>query len=167
MPDSYSPCATFCPPDGRTAVMGKARAEIDKIRSSVAVDNMTVTNEQAKTALTATKIAVENQALTDKTEAEVRLLNQKAVTELAQVSDSVGTVGMSTGDVSGVILKQKELFEKQKNGFDRDAESKLAKIMVDTWSVRQTTDTADAASAGLDDGSISSILSRAQSGLGT
>lgn len=65
--------------------------------------------------------------------AEMALLNQKVVTEKAQVS-ATGVEGDS------VIGKQKALYQAQTDGFARDAEQKAAKVMVDSWNVRRTTD---------------------------
>lgn len=68
-----------------------------------------------------------------KTVSESALLAQKKVTEQAQTS--------GTGvDTDSVIGKQKLLYSAQTDGFKRDAEQKAAKLMVDTWNVRRTTD---------------------------
>ena len=68
-----------------------------------------------------------------KTSAEVTLLAQKTQTEKAQ------TVGMGV-DPDSVIGRQKALYQAQTDGFQRDAEQKTAKLMVDSWNVRRTTD---------------------------
>lgn len=68
-----------------------------------------------------------------KSAAETALLAQKVVTEKAQTL-SVGVDGDS------VIGKQKALYQAQTDGFTRDAEQKAAKLMVDSWNVRRTTD---------------------------
>ena len=44
-----------------------------------------------------------------------------------------------------MVGKQKLLYGAQTQGFSRDAEQKAAKLMVDTWSVRRTTDEAEEA----------------------
>lgn len=62
-----------------------------------------------------------------KLDAEIALLKQKTITEAAQIA---------------LLDKQKELYDAQANGFKRDAEQKAAKIMVDTWNVRRTTNDA-------------------------
>lgn len=69
----------------------------------------------------------------DKTAAENALLVQKAATERAQ------TIAYGV-DEDSVIGKQKALYQAQTNGFTRDAEQKAAKLMVDSWNVRRTTD---------------------------
>ena len=69
----------------------------------------------------------------DKTSAETALLTQKIATEKAQ------TVALGVDDDS-VIGKQKLLYKAQTDGFARDAEQKVAKLMTDTWNVRRTTD---------------------------
>lgn len=68
-----------------------------------------------------------------KTIAETALLNQKKVTEQAQ------TDGTGVG-VNSVIGKQTLLYQRQADGYLRDAEQKAAKMMADTWSVRMTND---------------------------
>jgi hypothetical protein len=68
-----------------------------------------------------------------KTSAETSLLNQKTATERAQIlSASV--------DPDSVVGRQKDLYLAQTSGFTRDSEQKAAKILIDTWNVRRTTD---------------------------
>lgn len=183
----YSPCADYTPPVGRLPVLGKMRAEIDAIRMNIAdvynqivnrdlaqIDsNAKITGELAalatQTADNTRKITGELDALADKTASETALLDQKTITELSQTCDTIPVPGIglnNTSTVQGIIGKQKGLFQKQTDGFDRDAEQKIAKIMVDTWTVRQTTDGADAALAGLAEADISSILAKAKTGIG-
>lgn len=68
-----------------------------------------------------------------KTAAEVTLLAQKTQTEKAQ------TVAVGV-DADSVIGRQKALYAAQATGFERDAEQKVAKLMIDSWNVRRTTD---------------------------
>lgn len=68
-----------------------------------------------------------------KSTSETALLTQKNATERAQ------TVALGVDDNS-VVGKQKMLYQAQTEGFARDAEQKAAKLMVDTWNVRRTTD---------------------------
>lgn len=75
-----------------------------------------------------------------KTVQEAGLLAQKKVTEMAQ------TNGAAT-DEDSVIGKQKKLYQAQADGFKRDAEQKAAKLMVDSWNVRRTTDEGTQANA--------------------
>ena len=64
---------------------------------------------------------------------ETALLTQKVATEKAQIT----ALGV---DADSVVGRQKALYVAQTNGFTRDAEQKAAKLMVDTWNVRRTTD---------------------------
>jgi len=64
---------------------------------------------------------------------ETSLLSQKVATERAQVT----ALGV---DDNSVVGRQKLLYQAQTSGFTRDAEQKAAKLMVDTWNVRRTTD---------------------------
>lgn len=138
----------------------KTSAEITALEAQTANDNIRTTNDTTKTNNDTNRAIGELSALANKTDAEVLLLNQKKETELAQVSDLV-----ATGTVAGIIGKQKNLFQKQTDGFDRDAEQKLAKIMVDTWSVRQTTTGATVDSNGLSDADIADVLTKAKTGI--
>jgi hypothetical protein len=65
--------------------------------------------------------------------AQTSLVNQKVATEKAQTSG----IAIEPGSVIG---KQLTLYTAQANGFDRDAEQKAAKVMIDSWNVRRTTD---------------------------
>lgn len=73
-----------------------------------------------------------------KSAAENQLLVQKVITERAQVQ----AIGV---DADSVIGKQKALYQAQTDGFKRDAEQKAAKLMVDSWNIRRTTDEATVA----------------------
>jgi hypothetical protein len=68
-----------------------------------------------------------------KTQQETSLLTQKTATERSQ-TQAIGV------DENSVVGRQKALYVAQTNGFARDAENKVAKLMIDTWNVRRTTD---------------------------
>jgi hypothetical protein len=73
------------------------------------------------------------QASIDKTASEVSLLDQKTLTEQAQILDTVnGNV------VAGAVGVQKALQQAQADGFLRDAEQKAVKILMDTWQVSKS-----------------------------
>ena len=93
---------------------------------------------------------------------ETSLLSQKIATEKAQ-TDASQAVGADT-----VVGKQKTLYQAQADGFARDAEQKAAKIMVDTWNVRRTTDSDNTpgSPAGLDDTDIFSVVGKLKTGIG-
>ena len=83
-----------------------------------------------------------------KAAAEIGLLNQKRLTEVAQ------TNGSGVTDHS-VIGKQMVLYTRQADGFLRDAEQKVADPLIKTWSVRRTTDEATPGEgAGLSDANV-------------
>lgn len=127
------------------------------------------TNDTTQTADNTRKITADIAAQENKVDAEVDLLRQKAATELAQTSDTIpaGIAYNTSSTVTGVVGKQKALFEKQTQGFDRDAEQKLAKIFADSFNVRAaTSDGALAGSAGLGEGDIAGVMNYAKSGHG-
>lgn len=115
----------------------------------------------AQTAL-ATKQAEQITSAISKIAKEIEVLEQKRITETAQTADMVnGEV------VSGTVGKQKALYEAQTDGFKRDAEQKLAKAMIDVWSVQRTTDEGiSPAGAGLEHAEIKKVLTKAKQGIG-
>ena len=139
----------------------KAKADADKLRidAQTALINQQVLNAaEEKRVLEAQvcKLQAEFDLIvqqTTKATAETGLLNQRKVTEQAQTSGA----GVDTNSVVG---KQIALYGAQADGFARDAEQKAAKIMVDTWNVRRTTD--DGVSANttnkLDDVSVGRVV---------
>jgi len=70
---------------------------------------------------------------------QAELLDQKLATEEAQILDTT-TMGTNPGAVAGMVGKQKGLLQQQTDGFQRDAEQKALKIMMDSWNIRRSTD---------------------------
>ena len=89
------------------------------------------------------------------------LILQKTYTEEAQISDTAGG-----GSVTGVVGKQKDLYTAQTDGFTRDAEQKMAKIMADVANVRETTGNATTPPTALDNPDISKVIAKAAAGIG-
>lgn len=122
----------------------KADKEAELLAEQVESENLRQENLQAENAVLVAqecKLRGEYDLLMEqklKTVAETALLNQKKVTEQAQTS------GVGVGPDS-VIGKQIALYEAQAKGYVRDAEQKVAKLMVDTWNVRKTMDESGAA----------------------
>lgn len=96
-----------------------------------------------------------------KSAAEITLLTQKNATEKAQIL----AIGV---DADSVIGKQKLLYQAQTEGFSRDAEQKAAKLMVDTWNVRRTTDEGTQANTTnkLDDTAVGRAVTKLLDGVG-
>ena len=97
----------------------------------------------------------------ERTSAETTLLGQKLNTEKAQTT----AAGV---DADSVVGRQKALYLAQSNGFLRDAEQKAAKLLVDTWSVRRTTDTNNTSGNStnqLDDATIGKAITKMLQGI--
>jgi hypothetical protein len=94
---------------------------------------------------------------------ETDLINAKVKTEEAQYKDTVDGVA-----VAGIIGKQKELYAKQSEGFLRDAEQKLLKIMSDIWAIQKSTSPNDIIvnQTGLHDNNIRVVAIKAIEGIG-
>ncbi len=117
----------------------KAQAEIDQIKAqTVLIGQQTANAIIEGTVLTAQECKLQAEfdvlmATLLKTGQETQLLMWKVTTEKAQT--------MALGvDANSVVGRQKDLYLAQTNGFTRDAEQKAAKVMVDSWNVRRTTD---------------------------
>lgn len=132
----------------------KIIAETARINSEKLGVDQATTNAQ----ITATNL-LRNQ---EKTEAETELLRTKKFTEQAQYVDVV-----NGEPVVGIIGKQKNLYQAQTDGFKRDAEQKLAKIMSDSWVARRSTDEAEnPAGTGLTNVEINAVMAKARAGIG-
>lgn len=92
---------------------------------------------------------------------ETALLTQKVATERAQITN----LGV---DEDSVLGKQKALYAAQTAGFTRDAEQKAAKVMIDTWNVRRTTDEATVADGTnmLNDAAVGRAVTKLLNGVG-
>jgi len=166
---------------GQTAkLITDASDQADKIVSDIDVNDQQILKLQADITDQASKVTADNlltAAQEAKTGGETLLLGQKTITELAQTCDTLPTLATDPGNtqpwlnnvttVAGMVAQQKGLYLAQTDGFARDAEQKLAKIMADTWSVRMTSDSATASdTAELDNSSIKDVIDIAKTGIG-
>jgi hypothetical protein len=96
-----------------------------------------------------------------KTAQETSLLTQKTATERAQVT----ALGV---DEDSVVGRQKALYQAQTAGFTRDAEQKAAKLLVDSWNVRRTTDEGTVADSVnmLNDATVGRAVNKLLTGVG-
>ena len=83
-----------------------------------------------------------------KVEAETGLLAQKKATETAEITDVT----------EGVKGAQIALYKEQAWGFKQDAKQKAAKVMVDTYNIRRTTDSEASPPLGLTDDKITNMV---------
>lgn len=102
-----------------------------------------------------------NMAQVERAKSETLLINQKLITERAQ------TTAQSVDD-SSVVGRQKALYAAQTAGFARHAEQQATKLLVDTWSIRRTTDTGTLADGTnqLNDYTIGRAVSKMLAGVG-
>ena len=93
---------------------------------------------------------------------EVEVLDQRKATEKAQIADTV-----DGASVTGVLGKQKNLYQAQTDGFARDAEQKLTKTLLDIWSVQRTTDEGfTVTGTGVTNTEIGEVVAKAKLGIG-
>lgn len=101
----------------------------------------------------------------DKTESEAAILTQKIITEEAQTKDVT-----SQGPVTGIMGRQRDLYQNQAEGFIRDGEQKAARILSDVWGINYSADVAgEATPDNVAKTNMDSMLGklRENSGLGT
>lgn len=94
----------------------------------------------------------------NKLDAEKALLEEKTVTESAQTRS-----GIASAD--SVVGRQTKLYERQADGFLRDAEQKAAKIFGDAYSVQRSTDKALSPPDGLNATKITSVMDKLAAGV--
>ena len=179
-------------PARNTAEIGLINKQVDKLSMEITYDPQKINAEiallgQQKTKLIsdasdqADKVISDNlvndsqrsvhTAQINKMEGEILLLGQKTVSELANTCDTIPSSSgqpwlNNTANVQGNLGKQNALYEAQKEGFARDAEQKLAKIMVDTWSVRMASDSGTPLADSIGNDEIGYVLSKAKAGIG-
>ena len=148
---------------------GLSTAQKNKLLAEISFTDQKTVSELAQTDDTTSAAGILG-SQRGKLDAEKTLLAQKANTELAQTSDTVltGAPYLNTSTtVTGVVDTQKDLFTAQTNGFARDAEQKLAKMMLETWSVGATMGTATANTNNkLDDASLGAVMDKVKLGIG-
>lgn len=137
------------------------QAQIDKIYKEIEVMGVQMDQIEAQTALankqtelTTAQIAKVG-ADTSLVGTQEQLVTYQGHTEQAKYLDTVnGAV------VTGVVGKQKEVYTAQAKGFRDSALQAAAKTVIDTWSVRRTTDETTKASptSGLQDTNIGSAV---------
>lgn len=145
----------------------KAQAEIDQIKAQTNLVTQQIANAVIEgTVLVAQecKLRAEFDVLMAtllKTDQETQLLMWKVTTEKAQTTE----MGV---DANSVVGRQKDLYLAQTSGFTRDAEQKVAKVMVDSWNVRRTTDEGTVADGvnNLNDVSVGRAVTKLLAGVG-
>jgi hypothetical protein len=160
----------------------KISAEISLLETQAANDTTRTNNDSTRASNESSKVTTENSTLTSRTAAEVKLLDQKTATELANTSDTIPTTlgvnatgterkvfDKTTPDNSvGVLGRQQTLYKAQADGFARDAEQKLTKIMADTWSIQASV--ANSAmtpeAAGFAEYQLLAVINKARAGIG-
>lgn len=139
------------------ALVDAQKALTDQQKLNAEVENTVLVAQECK--LRAEFDLIEQQVL--KATQETALLTQKVATERAQ-TQSIGV------DADSVVGKQKALYTAQADGFKRDAEQKAAKVLVDTWNVRRTTDEGTVADGTnlLNDASVGRAVGKLLTGIG-
>ena len=93
-------------------------------------------------------------------DAQIKLILQKVKTEKAQTEPLI-----DGKPIDGLVGSQLKLYDKQRQSFDRDAEVKLLKTVLDTWITRKTTDEGTPLPKGIDTAGLDSIISLSVDGV--
>ena len=106
--------------------------------------------------LTAAQVAKTNSDI-DANTAQIALINQKKVTEIAQTTDGY----------NGVVGKQISLYNAQITGFTRDAEQKAAKLALDVLSTQiSVDDTTTVENTNMHNAAIGAFVAKLATGVG-
>lgn len=155
----------------QTALITKQELLIDKQMAQIDAE-VALTEQRLLTEVENTKVQAANalNAQTqnllllqqiEKVKAELEVLAEQKFNAQAQRLDTV-----NGQPVAGSIGKQKELYQAQIDGFTRDAEQKLTKILLDVWSVSRTTNDAVVVPGNADNTSIDEVIAVARQGIG-
>lgn len=98
---------------------------------------------------------------------KLRAIEETTLTTWKTNTEKAQTIALGV-DADSVVGKQKALYGAQADGFTRDAEQKVAKIMVDSWNVRRTTDDATVADGvnNLNDAAVGRAVVKLLTGVG-
>ena len=95
-------------------------------------------------------LAVEKQLKT----AQLKYINEQYETQRGQTRST-----LSTGEpITGALGAQIKLYNQQITSYQRDAESKFAKLVLDTWTARKTIDEGVAVPANIDTPAINTMI---------
>lgn len=147
--------------DARKLLTDAQELEVDQRVVNMAAEKLKTDQETILVQRQAANAQTQNTTLVrqqEKLVAEKELLVQKKVTEDAQTN---------TGSYTGIVGAQRTLYERQADGFLRDAEQKAAKIMADTWNVRRSTDSGTSANVTnkLDDANVGDAIAKLLAGV--
>lgn len=93
-------------------------------------------------------------------DAQIKLILQKVKTEKAQTEPTI-----DGKPIDGLVGSQLKLYDKQRQSFDRDAEIKLLKTVLDTWITRKTTDEGTPLPKGIDTEGLDTVITMALNGV--
>lgn len=75
--------------------------------------------------------------------AQAKLVGEQYESQRGQTTDTRSPDGLNpNANITGILGAQRDLYKKQIWSYGRDAESKLAKMVLDTWTARKTLDDA-------------------------
>ena len=151
--------------DVLSATVNKINTEIANIAQNTKTSKAQESTELAKTLDIVNGVPVTGLvgAQKAKVDADTNLAIQRKKTEMSNILDTV-----DGSSIAGINGKKMSLYQQQGDGFTRDAEQKLTKIMTDTWSVRASTnENTDTRFTNLDNESIGEVVNKAKAGIGT
>jgi hypothetical protein len=90
-----------------------------------------------------------------------KLLQEQMEAQRAQTKDTRS----DGGTINGTVGKQKDLYEQQITSYKRDAETKVAKMLVDGWTVQRSTDEGVGPPTQLADPQINSLITKLRANL--
>jgi hypothetical protein len=130
-----------------------AKVALETAKMGYAVQRAQAYTHQANYALTKLKLSNESQGYCN-LQAQLIVIQEQGEVQRAQTSDT-----RSAGaTVAGVLGKQKALIDQQITSYQRDAETKAAKIFADGWVVQKTVDEGLIAPDALTNASVNTVL---------
>lgn len=88
-----------------------------------------------------------------------KLVKEQMESQLAQTLD----VRTDSAAVSGLIKTQKDLYKQQIDSYKRDAETKVGKLLIDTWTTQKTVDEGLTAPTQVSNANLDTLISALRS----
>lgn len=140
----------------------RLRREEHKVNLEIAKANLEIRREEL--ALQKERLTLEKDKLIVETkvaEANLELIKQRVITEVAQTNDNY-----QGKPITGIAGAQTALYKQQKESFIRDSEQKLAKIWADVYIARKSVDEGTETPDALDKEATTKVLQHAATGGG-
>lgn len=132
-----------------------ARVSLETAKAQLATARYQAELAEAQFVLTKVQLSGEDAKFL-LTHAQIDMVLEQTEAAHAQHTDTK----INGGPVTGLIQRQRNLLDQQREAFIRDADARVAKMYLDSWTVRRTTDEGTVVPSALADTEINEVMER-------